>query len=123
VDVELCKFITVLAGGGESSGAHVGSMGGYGVLATACARADFCFLDDANDEEDASMERFLLMVTEPEALALTLVADVDAEYANPEEDMDDLFLRLDRAPVGASSSMGVGGSLSLWRKEKTTNIV
>lgn len=54
-------------------------MGGCGVLvATAVARVDPCFLD-GTDDDDASMERFLLLPLDPEALALTLDADVDAE--------------------------------------------
>jgi hypothetical protein len=111
VDVELCKFITVLAGGGESSAVQVDSIGGCGFLvAAACARVDPCFLDGTVDDDDDSMERFLLLPLDPEALALAL--DADVEYIDPVDDMDDLFLRLVRALVDAASSMG-GEILSL----------
>jgi hypothetical protein len=110
VDVELWKFITVLAGGGESSAVQVPAIGGCGVLAAACARVELCFLDGTND--DVSIVRFLLLLRGSEALALG--ADVDAAYNDPAEDeTDNLFLRLDRPLPDAALSMGTGEILSL----------
>ena len=112
VDVELWKFITVLAGGGESSAVHVAATGicGCGDLAAACTRVELCFLDGTND--DASIVRFLLLLLGSEALALG--ADVDAENTDPAEDeVDNLFLRRDRPLPDAALSMGDGEILSL----------
>jgi hypothetical protein len=110
VDVELWKFITVLAGGGESSAVHVAATGICGDLAAACTRVELCFLDGTND--DASIVRFLLLLLGSEALALG--ADVDAENTDPAEDeVDNLFLRMDRPLPDAALSMGGGEILSL----------
>jgi hypothetical protein len=74
-------------------------------------------LDGTDDDDDASMERFLLLPLDPESLALALDADVDTEYTDPEDDMGDLFLRLVRAPADAASSMG-GEILSLYSRKE-----